>query len=114
MRELAFGARQTGRTTTLLMTMIEEMDMHAKPVFLVVGQFCIGHIIKDTIRKLNGDASRIRVVPLESLYTLQGVDPLNVYIEHTAYEMATSKQLAHLYAVEDAKDAQQMSIGVFM
>lgn len=105
MRELALLPRQSGKTRTLLMTMIEEMDMHQNQVQLVVGRFCLGQAMKDSIRQLNGDPSRIRVIALDSLYTLQGVDGRNVYIEHTAYDMATSKQLQQLYAIEDAKDS---------
>lgn len=105
MKELALLPRQSGRTTTLLMTMIEEMDMHDSPVHLVVGSFCIGQSLKNSIRYLNGDSSRVNIVVLESLYTLQGVDARNIYAEHTSYEMANSTQLKQLYAIEDAKDS---------
>ncbi len=105
MKELAFGPRQSGRTTTLLMTMIEEMAMHSERVYLVVSKFCQGQAMKDSIRKLNGDPSRVQVVSLESLYTLSGVDARDVYVEHSAYEQSTSTQLKWLYQLEDAKDS---------
>lgn len=105
MRELAFGPRKSGRTTTLIMTMIEEMEMHHKQVFLVVGKYCIGHHVKDVIKKLNGDSSRIKIVSLESLHSLRGTDPLNWYFEHTSYEFADSSQLRNLYMLEDMKDS---------
>lgn len=104
MRELVNSGRQSGRTTTLLMTMIEEMEMHDQQVYLVVGTYCLGHVLKQTIRALNGNSSRVRAVALESLYILRGLDPRNIYIEHTAYEKATSDQLQTLYFYEDAKD----------
>jgi hypothetical protein len=104
MKELAFGPRQTGRTTTLLLTMIEEMSMHVCRVYLVVSRFCDGQMLKDAIRKLNGDPSRVQIVTLESLHVLQGVDSRDVYIEHTAYEASTSRQLKALYFLEDLKD----------
>lgn len=106
MRELAFGARRTGRTTTLVMTMIEEMDMHNDQVYLIVSQTGLGYVMRDLVKHLNGDPKRIRIVTLDSMYTLQGLaDPRNIYIEHTAYEQASSHQLQRLYDIEDMKDA---------
>src|SRR5690349_9057178 len=99
MRELAFGGRQTGRTTTLVMTMIEEMEMHDDPVYLVCSTFQLGMMVRDTVRHLNGDPSRVKVVGLNSLYTLDGVNALDIYIEHTAYEHANSRQLQQLYVL---------------
>lgn len=104
MRELAYSGCASGRTTTLLMTMIEEMSMHEERVYLVTGKFCHGQNLKDSVRKLNGDPNRVQVVSLESLHILQGVDPRNVYIEHTAYEDSHSVQLKKLYFIEDMKD----------
>jgi hypothetical protein len=104
MRELAYGGRGTGRTTTLLMTMIEEMSMHEDRVYLIVSTYNLGMFLKDSIRRLNGEPSRVQIVSLSSLYTVRGTDFRNVYIEHTAYEQATSKQLSELYLIEDRKD----------
>ena len=106
MRELAFGARKSGRTTTLLLTVLEEMEMHDKPVYVVTGKFCIGVALKNLVRKYNEDSSRVHIISLDSLsqFRHRGLDPRNIYIEHTAYEMATSRQLAELYSLEDAKD----------
>ncbi len=105
MRELVSGPRQSGRTTTLIMTMIEEMEMHDQQIYLVSYNHSHGQLLKDMVRTLNGTVSRIRIVALESLYTLGGVDPRNIYIEHMAYERANSTQLRNLYDIEDSKDA---------
>lgn len=104
MRDLAEGPRQSGRTTTLIMTMIEEMEMHEEKVYLVVGKYCLGHHCKDVVKRLNGDPSRVRPVSLESIHILNGIDPRNIYIEHTAYDNATSKQLSRLYEIESERD----------
>jgi hypothetical protein len=104
MRELVNTGRRSGRTQTLLLTLIEEMDMHNSPVYLIVGQYGTGQLMMDFLRKYNVETKRVRIVALESLYAVQGADPRNVYIEHTAYEMANSNQLRILYLVEDAKE----------
>lgn len=103
MRELVTGPRQSGRTTTLLLTMIEEMEMHDKPVFLVVGTHGVGELAKQYIRKMNANSSRVRIICLQSLHYLRGVNPMDVYIEHTAYEQADAWQLRDLYVLEDRK-----------
>jgi hypothetical protein len=107
MRELAFGPRQTGRTTTLLLTMIEEMSMHNKPVYLIVGTYFLGNELKNRVHNYNEDSSRVRVVTLESMTSqCRGIrDPRDVYIDHTAYELADSRQYDFLCALEDRKDA---------
>lgn len=105
MRELVFGPRRSGRTTTLLMTMIEEMDMHDKDVYLVVSTPSLGMELRNNVKQLNGDPKRVKIIALGSLYVLQGIaNPMNVYIEHTAYEQADSFQLQKLYTLEDNKD----------
>lgn len=105
MRELAFGERKTGRSTTLMLTMIEEMSMHDKPVYIIAGRFCIANEIKNRVRQYNEDSRRVHVIALESLghFLFRDIDPMDVYIEHTAYEMATANQLKMLYSLEDRK-----------
>ena len=103
MREFAFGPRGSGRTTKLALEIIKDLECHERKVYVVAFKYYIADSVRDIIRNLGGDRGRVIPVSLHSLKTLCGVDPLDVYFEHTAYEMATSKELIQIYEIEDFK-----------
>src|SRR4051812_34211690 len=103
MRALAFGGRGSGRTTLLINEIVKDMACHSKRVYIVAAQYDLAFKIRAKIGKINGEQARVMPHSLTSLYTLKGVDPLSVYFEHTAYELANRQQLLEIYEIEDRR-----------
>jgi hypothetical protein len=103
MRNLAFGPRQSGRTTQLAHEILRDLACHDRKVYVVAEAYWVADRVRDIIRLLNGDRTRVIPVGLESLKILCGCDPLDIYFEHTAYEKADSRQLIMIYELEDLR-----------
>jgi hypothetical protein len=103
MRSLAFAGRGSGRTTLLINEIMRDMECHDKTVYVVAGNYGTATLIKRSVREMNGDYKRVIPVTIHDMKYLKGVDSRNIYFEHTAYEMANSKQLMQIYEIEDIK-----------
>jgi hypothetical protein len=103
MRHLAFGPRQSGRTSLLINEIVREMEYHNRKVYVVAGSYTTAHHIRHTIRSINESVFRIIPMSIHDINILRGVDARDIYFEHTAYEQANSKQLIEIYAIEDRK-----------
>jgi hypothetical protein len=101
MRELAFGPRASGRTTQLAHNIIRDLACHSRKVYVVAASYAVADMIRDIIRSLNGDRTRVIPISVQSVNILLGSDPLDIYFEHTAYEFANSQQLRTIYEIED-------------
>lgn len=99
MRHLVTGPRRSGRTYRF----IQELPEGDTPIFIMASTFGMAQIIKTEIARLRGVqfASRVRPMGVDSLPRLRGVDPYNIFFEHTAYEYASSSQLREIYLIED-------------
>jgi hypothetical protein len=101
MNRLEFGPRQSGRTTRLINEIVRDMKLHSRPIMLVTASYQYGFELRRVIASMNGQQSRVHVHCLRSLDTLRGRNPLDIYFDHTVYEQASAKQLAHIYQIED-------------
>jgi hypothetical protein len=99
MRKYVNGDRGSGRTTKF----IQELPEEAEQLFVVAGTFSIASDIKHTIASLRGldFAKKVRPMSISSLHTLRGLDPFQIFFEHTAYEFASAEQLKEIYFLED-------------
>jgi hypothetical protein len=103
MRHLAYGARQSGKTYNFIMELPEE----AENIYVVANTQGLAWIIKSEVAKIRSPelANKIRPIGLDSLDILRGLDPLDIFFEHTAYEYASASQLRLIYMIEERKDA---------
>lgn len=104
MRELAFGPRASGRTTRLAQEIVKDLNCHSRKVYVIAAKYYIADMVRNIIRDLGGDRSRIIPMGIDSLnIAASAVDPLDIYFEHTAYEFASSRQLIQIYDIEDSR-----------
>lgn len=102
MREFLLGPRASGRTYNFVRSLPMPVDDN-EILYVVAGSFHIANEIKRIAADLRGRtlSKAIRPVSVEAINTLRGVDPANIFFEHTAYEMANAKQYREICAFED-------------
>lgn len=95
------GNRQSGRTTRF----INAIPHTRENIYIVSASSEISNHIKDVLYKERGfDESKIKCVNLNNLYMIIGVNPDNIYFEHTAYEFSSLEQLKYIHHIEDSRD----------